>query len=287
MKRTVTFYNLGLLLTAILSLNWNTITSFDQLVTENKLAGTDVVTYNDQANFDEEQYAKGLEDLGISLHPGTSYTPESKSSPSSLKHCESLVYRTLKSLPVETTSQLKNLTLYFSDEGRRGLGGGSTIILRCQNVTDEELVSVLVHEMGHITDTGVLVGSDSSVASSYMDGSNIVKSDDPSVEFYNISFTNESTKKQDAADWDFVSGYAMTDPFEDFAESYNYYILHGTEFRKLAKYNDSLRQKYDFLKNMVFKGHEFENGSDGKADIFTRKYDVTVLPYDMEKFFVI
>jgi hypothetical protein len=287
MKRSVTFYNLGFLIAALVGANWNTNLSFDQLLTQNKLAQTEVVTYNGQANFDEEKYSKGLEDLGISLHPGTSYTSDSVSSPSSLKHCESLVYRTLKSLPVESVSRLKNLTLYFSDEGRRGLGGGTTVILRCQNVTDEELVSVLVHEMGHITDTGVLVGSESAAASSYMDGSNNVKADDESLDFYNISFENESTVREDATELDFVSGYAMTDPYEDFAESYDYYVLHGNDFRELAQYNAALQQKYDFLKNNVFKGYEYGDEEVSKADIFARKYDVTVLPYDMEEFFVI
>ena len=32
----------------------------------------------------------------------------------------------------------------------RGLGGGDTIYLRCNNVSDHELVGVFVHEMGHI-----------------------------------------------------------------------------------------------------------------------------------------
>jgi hypothetical protein len=287
MKKTVTFFNLGFLLVSMLGLNLNTNGLFDQLLKQKAIAEPQTVAYNYQANFDEADYEKQLSDLGITLHPGTSYAPGSKSSPSSLKHCESLVYRTLNSLPIEATSQLKNLTLYFSEDGRRGLGGGSTIILRCQNVTDEELVAVLVHEMGHITDTGVMVGTESAGESGFMDGSNPVYSDDPSVAFYNLSFSSETAKLPTATDLDFVSGYAQTDPFEDFAETYTYYLLHGKEFRELAKVNLTLAKKYNFLKNNVFKGEEYDNGSESEVKILDRQYDVTVLPYEMNKFFVI
>jgi len=287
MKKTVAFYNLGFLLVSLLGLNWNTNALFDQLLKEKAIAEPQSVAYNYQANFEGEDYAKQLSDLGITLHPGTLYAQGSKSSPSSLKHCESLVYRTLSSLPKEATAQLDNLTLDFSDTARRGLGGGSTIILRCQNVTDEELVAVLVHEMGHITDTGVMVGTESAGTSGFMDGNNPVYSDDPSVGFYSLSFSSETAKRPAATDLDFVSGYAKTDPFEDFAETYTYYLLHGKEFRQLAKVNQTLAKKYNFLKNTVFRGVEYDNGSEGEVKILARQYDVTVLPYDMNKFFVI
>jgi hypothetical protein len=287
MRYTVTFFNLGILLATILGLNFNSQTVLDQLVTKNYLAESNVIEYNKSAGSGEESNAVNLEEMGISLHPGTDYAPGSKSSPSSLKHCKSLVYRTLKSLPQEPVKRLRNLTLYFNDEGRRGLGGGGTIILRCQNVTDEELVGVLVHEMGHITDTGVINGSAESGYGGYMDGSNQVYKDDPSLDFYDLSFKNEKTLKDDATEYDFVSGYAMSDPFEDFAESYAYYILHGDEFRELVKSNSILQEKYDYLKNRVFNGKEYYNGSGEVVTTTVRQYDVTVLPYDLQKFFVI
>jgi hypothetical protein len=240
---TVTFYNLGFLLVTFLGLNLNTNISLDQLLKEKSIAETEIVTYTDQANFDGEEYAVQLAEMGITLHPDASYVSGDKSSTGSLKHCESLAYQTLKSLPVEAASNLKNLTLSFEDGARRGLGGGSTVILRCTDMADEELVSVLVHEMGHIADTGALRGTAGSGESAFMDGSNPVYNDDPSVSFYGLSFENDGKRREDAIDLDFVSGYAETDPFEDFAESYNYYILHGEQFRQLAKYNATLAGK--------------------------------------------
>ncbi|MCA9373965.1 MAG: putative zinc-binding metallopeptidase [Candidatus Gracilibacteria bacterium] len=290
-KSTVTFFNFGVLLLALMvkpwSANWNTNAILDQQIQITpSLAQTEIVRYDGSAASDETGYAEELDSLGIALHPGNTFMPESDGSPRSLNHCKSLVYRTLKSLPEEPVNHLKNLTLYFSDSGRRGLGGGDTVILRCQNVTDEELVGVLVHEMGHIHDTGVLQGSLWSSNSEFMDGSKTVKEDDPSIDFYSLSWTNEDTMNLTATEEDFVSGYAMTDPFEDFAESYAYYILHGTEFRQLAQENAVLQAKYKFLKNSVFDGKEYVNGEE-QVDVNARHYDVTVLPYDMAKFFAV
>ena len=311
-KRTVTFFNLGALLAAILGLhldfqNLNAHGYYDSLVqrdvrsaVQRDLVQTDIRSTATAAvsdSFEESDilmvdlpdaldYATSLDDMGISLHPGSDFMPDSDGDPSSVSYCKSLVYRTLKSLPKEPVNKLGNLTLYFSDTGRRGLGGGDTIILRCQNVTDAELVGVLVHEVGHIMDTGVLTGSSKTTISEFRDGTARVYENDPSLEFYRLSFENEATLREDASEYDFVSGYAMSDPFEDFAETYAYYILHGTEFRDLTDNNLILSKKYEYMKTVVFEGREYFNG-DEEIDQTERHYDVTVLPYDMERFFKI
>ena len=290
--KTVTFFNLGSLLLVLLNLNgwngWNgnTNATFDQQIHTQLLAQTQELEYNLVAPSDEESYAQEFDSLGIALHPGNTYKPESNGSPRSLNRCKSLVYRTLKSLPSEPVKHLKNLTLYFSDTGRRGLGGGDTIILRCQNVTDEELVGVLVHEIGHIMDTGVMKGTRDTGISSFMDGAKPVYEDDPSLNFYRLGWADEKTVRWNVTDKDFVSGYAMTDPYEDFAETYAFYILHGNEFRELMQHNDILKKKYTFLKTRVFDGKEYFNGKD-ETEADERHYDVTVLPYDITKFFAV
>lgn len=284
MKR-VAFAVFGLLL--LLFLGKTTLGISNSDTQQNHLAPQQKNNYNTKAVIYEKDYAERLDNLGITLHPGTDFTPDSKPTPSSLNHCKSLVYKTLKSLPQAPVKHLKNLTLYFTDQGRRGLGGGSTVILRCQNVTDEELVGVFTHEMGHIHDTGVMQGSFWSGESRFKDGNSPVYKNDPSVQFYQLSFDNEKKLKKEASKFDFVSGYAMSDPFEDFAESYAYYILHGSEFRKLTKSNKVLAQKYEFLKKEVFKGKEYYNGDESKVKVTTRNYDVTVLPYDLTKFFAL
>lgn len=236
----------------------------------------------------DTDFIKDLKDLNISLHPGSDYAKDSVDNPVSLQHCASLVYQTLKLVPKDVSSKVKDLTLYFNSTGRRGLGGGSTIILRCQNVTDQELVSVFVHELGHIKDTGVLQGNFWAGESEFRDGKNSIFNDDPSLDFYRVSFVNDKQIKKTASELDFVSGYAMTDPFEDFAETFNYYLLHGDDFRQLAAHNDALELKYNFMKEKVFAGKEYNFQSEDDSSLLTtRKYDSTLIGYNLDKFLAI
>jgi hypothetical protein len=239
-------------------------------------------------NTEEIDYVKKLEDMGITLHPGTDFAADSSETPITLNRCASLVYNTFEAMPEDTVSKVKNLTLYFNSTGRRGLGGGSTIILRCQNVTEQEMVSVLVHELGHIKDTGVMQGNFWAGESEFRDGKSSIFENDLSLEFYRISFENDQELKADSTDLDFVSGYAKTDPFEDFAETYNYYLLHGDNFRQLARNNEVLEKKYNFMKEKVFDGQEFDFQSEEDLSLLTkRKYDSTVIGYNLEKFLAI
>jgi hypothetical protein len=62
-------------------------------------------------------------------------------------------------------------------------------------------------------------------------------------------------------DGEFVSGYAKTNNPEDFAESFTTYVHAGNIFRERAKSNTYLQQKYDFLKNYIFEGREYNTGN--------------------------
>lgn len=272
---------LGLLLLFVI--NQQNISAFYQGDFENALADSGSEKYNNHAASSDEHYANQLETLDLRLYPGSSYKTESRSTLGSLNHCKALVFQTLTSLPEEHREYLQHLTLYFA-EGRRGLGGGSTIILRCSDVDDAELSSVLVHEMGHIVDTGVKTGNIWTGNSEFMDGSLPIYNNDPSLRFYRISWLDDKTIKPEAEKTDFVTGYAMSDPYEDFAESYNYYILHGQQFKEMAKYDVELRRKYLYLKYFIFSGREFDNDQEELPNFTMRRYDSTVLAYNLEKF---
>ena len=56
----------------------------------------------------------------------------------------------------------------------------------------------------------------------------------------------------------FVSGYAATNQYEDFAESFTMYIFHNAAFRARASKQIYLQKKYDFLNQKVF-GEYFKN----------------------------
>jgi hypothetical protein len=45
----------------------------------------------------------------------------------------------------------------------------------------------------------------------------------------------------------------MTNKYEDFAESFTYYVLHNNDFYSKAKKSDILMNKYNFFKNNIFK----------------------------------
>lgn len=50
----------------------------------------------------------------------------------------------------------------------------------------------------------------------------------------------------------FVSGYAATNQYEDFAETFAMYVFHNAVFLDRAKNSSALQQKYDFMKTSVF-----------------------------------
>jgi hypothetical protein len=280
MKQTFRFYGLTILTSLFLITNLENISSTNQHFI---LDRNPSITYTSSTAFTDLHYAKGLEKLNLILHPGTSYNKNSKSDYSSLSHCKSIVYQTLMAVPESHRNYLKHLTLYFSD-GRRGLAGGSQMILRCSNINDKELISVIVHEMGHIVDTGLYTGHSYSGKSEFKDGNLPIYKDDLSLRFYRISWTNEKTLKKKSKITDFVTRYAMTDPFEDFAETYNFYLLHGEQFKEMAEYNKTLEQKYLFMKYFIFKGKEFDNDPYNEPMYFTRIYDSTLLDYDKLSF---
>lgn len=283
MTQALRFYALILGIFLFLVINVQNIpVTYQQFLQEN-VDGVYSDEYNHSAALTEATYAKALDGLGITLHPGTTYNEKSQSDTRSLNHCKSLVYKTLVSVPKSHGDYLDHLTLYFA-EGRRGLGGGSTIILRCSSITDKELVSVMVHEMGHIVDTGLKTGTSKSGKSEFMDGNLPVYKNDISLRFYRISWKNDITLKDNVQNTDFVTGYAKSDPFEDFAETYNFYLLHGAQFREMAKTNNNLNRKYLYMKYFIFAGKEYDNDPYNKVNRYDRTYDATLLSYDTAKF---
>lgn len=202
---------------------------------------------------------------------------------SRLQHCQQLATSAYFGLPFHHQTALRKLVLVWSSRMGRGLGGGDTIYLRCNNVSDHEMVSVFVHEMGHIVDTGLVQGTPAAGASIFEDSRIALFNDDPSLEFYGINWSNAKKKITDSSRLDFVSGYAQTDSFEDFAESYIFYLLHGQQFLEIVQQNDRLKRKYEFLRDKIFSGVTFENDY-RKPKINNRSFDTTLLPFSLEKF---
>lgn len=190
----------------------------------------------------------------------------------------------LSKLPAGHISTLKNLILDYNPEAHRGLGGRNLIIIRGVNMDSEEFFGVLIHEIGHSVDLGYLSESDKDKESEFTDNKTPVYEDDPSLGFYRISWKDEENFKKDTSNKDFVSGYALTDPFEDFAETYVYYVLHNKDFKSKTQTSEKLLQKYEFMKNTVFDGKEFDTGELLTEKLYNRPWDITVLSYNLSNF---
>ena len=185
-------------------------------------------------------------------------------------------------LPANHVSSVKNVILDYSSTAYRGLGGKQMIILRSA-MAYNELAGVFIHELGHNVDLITIHSIQNSRVSEFKDGQTPVFEDDLSLDFYRISWMNEITRKKTATNFDFVSGYAMTDPFEDFAETYVYYVLHNRDFKALTATNAALAAKYNFMHDVVFEGQDFDTGNSLVATN-RRSWDVTVLPYNLDNF---
>jgi hypothetical protein len=190
------------------------------------------------------------------------------------------VRKVLNLFPKEQRNVLKNLIIKKEKNPSRGMANSKKIILHTDSISsNDEMVSVLVHEMGHVIDLGGLTSINGGVSNFFSKGKTFF-ADDPSVDFYNISWRNIDSKKGESVRADFVSGYAMSDPFEDFAESFLFYRLHGEKFRYLSHSSEALQEKYDFFKENVFKETEFQLDKEVTENFIAGKslvWDATLL----------
>lgn len=227
--------------------------------------------------------AGGKYGIESGVHYASSVNIEGSAGIDDVSACMDIVRDVFDVLPREHSESVEKLNLIFDLDAKRGQGGGDIVKIRCAGVSEEELAAVLVHEVGHVVDTG-LIDEEDGAESGFTDGSHAVYTNDSSVDFYLISWETNNEFQDPTSSYSFVSEYAMTDPFEDFAESYLYYVLHGESFRRLSLVNSQLEAKYDFLRDYVFDGVEYRGFDLYTASLFDRPYDSTLLPYDLDGF---
>lgn len=137
-------------------------------------------------------------------------------------------------------------------------------------MSDAEFLSVMIHEFGHYFDIYSLERNSFG---------------DESQKFYDISWSSVSVMKTGMKSEDFVSGYAMTNRYEDFAESYVYYILHNRDFLAKAQENVSLAKKYNFFEKYVFSQKQFyKQNFSLEENVEDYYWDITKLSVDVKKF---
>lgn len=191
-----------------------------------------------------------------------------------------LLSSTLSALPEQCRMSLRNLYVRYDHPNQRGLAGKETVILN-GNVRDAELRALFIHEFGHITDLGCIAGTPDSGQSTFHDGSEPIFHNDPSVSFYQISWERETTRKPESSPEDFVSGYATKDAFEDFAETFAYFVLQPEAFQARAQGNGRLQKKWLWMATHVFQNHR--NLASGKPWNGILPWDVTKIAFIWKK----
>ncbi len=209
---------------------------------------------------------------------------QTKSSKQKLKKIKKTLRAVISSLPQKHIIFLDDLEVKNQKHVSRGMANSHKMILNIGTIqSQEELAAIFLHEMGHIIDLGYLKGNKDSGISEFYDGETPIYRNDLSLLFYRISWKNSFNRKKGSLRSDFVSGYSLTNPFEDFAEHYIFYRLHGEKFRKLAKKSVILQKKYDFFKFKVFNGNEFQLKKIDNNFINQDIWDTTLLNYKIEK----
>ncbi len=175
-------------------------------------------------------------------------------------------------------SQLDKITINNEIWTRRWYATWDDIVINLWTVSSYvEFFELMSHEVWHIVDLGMIRWYSNKKSNIYTEFSRKVFAiDDPSIDFYKISWQSEKVRKAEETRDDFCSGYGMTDPFEDFAECHNLYLNHNAIFKQLATINDSLRQKYNFMANLYGWTYLFN----AKEDLEKIKYNDAWRPWD-------
>lgn len=170
-------------------------------------------------------------------------------------------------------SDIKNLDVIFYKNKwvvRWNMKNKTIRLYWLEDINYTEVLSVWVHEFSHYLDLYILDNR------GWIDISN---------DFYNISWESTKVLKAWLNQNDFVSWYSMTNKYEDFAESFTYYVLHNNDFYSKAKKSDILMSKYNFFKNSVFSNWEFITNDFKKVSKVEDYYrDITKIDYYLENF---
>jgi len=191
-------------------------------------------------------------------------------------HHKKLAAQVFGALPSSCAGHIRTFSILYKDVKYRGLGGKTTIIVD-GTAPDDEFAALLTHECGHVI-SGNLVGSPSAGESNFHDGKDAFYADASVVNFFSISWENERTMKKGTKDADFVSGYASSDIFEDFAETFAAYVLQRPYLRQRAKANKAIAQKLAWMEQNIPLSEQ-ALGTSTYGGSKSIPWDVTKLPY--------
>jgi Putative zinc-binding metallo-peptidase len=201
-------------------------------------------------------------DTGVSITTNSIQAPNGEAR---IKMLETLVHSAAFSFSYHTLSVLIDTALVEP----RGRMKWPSITLSSQVAKDGEFLCLFAHELAHYIDIYVYT-PDEWV--------------DPSSRFYEISWQAPTIKRATQGSSAFITGYAATNQYEDFAESFTFYVFHNRAFQDRALKNDALRQKYLFLQAVIFpKGYFIDSDfTIGKIPAYV--WDSTKIPISLQKY---
>ncbi|MFK7780615.1 MAG: hypothetical protein QM490_05800 [Candidatus Gracilibacteria bacterium] len=177
----------------------------------------------------------------------------------------------LNSIYVKNKIKDLKIELYKEKNDVRGrMKDRSIKMFGVQEMKVSEFNSVGIHEFAHFIDLYFFEKEIFTDISDY---------------FYNISWDGTKILKPGLKQLDFVSGYAMTNKYEDFAESFTYFILHNGDFFKKSNDSENLKQKYMFFTKYLFMNKEFlktDFSIGNKVKPYYR--DITKIDFSLENF---
>ncbi|PCI24231.1 hypothetical protein COB57_05260 [Candidatus Peregrinibacteria bacterium] len=164
------------------------------------------------------------------------------------ENVKKIIMEAMKKAPQAHQEKAERIMAEFGKDKNRGLASYRSIYLGVDAIeTDQELSRVFLHELGHVVDLGYLTAHTKKEDSGFRDGKNIIYISDKSLDFYNLCWNNSTDSNNECDELDFVSQYAASDPFEDFAESYLLFLENNKTFLTMTEESNVLKAKYDFL----------------------------------------
>ena len=178
------------------------------------------------------------------------------------------------------TNKLYYIKIQKGKTWRRWYAWHHSLVMNIKENTEyNNFYEVLTHELWHIVDLWILEWSSKIKSSIFKEyGRENFKINDPSLNFYKLCFVSEKVKKPSIYTKDFVGWYAMTNVFEDFAETFNMYVNHNYVFKQMAKESNVLQKKYNFL-NKILKWRYLRSDSKFNYKYSYRPWDTTRLNY--------
>ncbi len=181
------------------------------------------------------------------------------------QHYKVTTNEVLQALPAKCRDTLKHFYVKNTKQKNRALAGKKVAIYdgtvwpedtgtAKSEKQKKEWIALVIHETGHNWDLGCLTGTADSGKSPFADGDEPIYNNDLSKSFYQISWLTSTVKKSNAQSGDFISSYGATNVFEEWSETFAYFVLHNSEFKKLTRENDVLKQKYEWFLQNIFDG---------------------------------